>query len=554
MNSTRVVKFASFSCLTLIWVVNMAAVRGTPLPQRASLPPASAFSDSGSQLDAQDTGSLAYSWTKTWGHALGDVSATRVAVDPWGNLYVSGQFSGTVNFDPAGVISSAIFTSSNHTIDAYLVKLDASGRYQWAKTWGASAGACGGPASRGCGRDAASSVVVDASGNAYVAGLFQNTVDFGNGHTATSNAPNGTNNIFFTKFDANGANQWVRAWGGTTGGEAYSLALDATRGYVYVQGDWSTYPMTGTVNFNPGGPDGQRANHGFFDAFLVKYDLNGNFQWVRTWGGFRYDDGTGVAVDEATGNVYVCGMYGSQDIDFDPAGTSAGLGHPASDDSSTLVDIFLTAFDANGNWRWVRTWGGAGYEDAGSTPAVDHAGNVYAIARFGCQGCNFKVGANGPITPGTVYTATGSFDLAISKFDANGTYLWSQAWGGPLIDQPSSILVDTANNIYVAGMVNRTVTGTIFSPIITSAVALTKFSADGNSQWTKTWGGTGNDMPGGMALDGAGNLYISGQFQYTVDFNPDSGVDNVIARGVLDASLTRYLALTPKVFLPLVIR
>lgn len=312
--------------------------------------------------------------------------------------------------------------------------------------------------------------------------------------------------------------------------------------------------MTGTVNFNPGGPDGQRANHGFFDAFLVKYDLNGNFQWVRTWGGFRYDDGTGVAVDEATGNVYVCGMYGSQDIDFDPAGTSAGLGHPASDDSSTLVDIFLTAFDANGNWRWVRTWGGAGYEDAGSTPAVDHAGNVYAIARFGCQGCNFKVGANGPITPGTVYTATGSFDLAISKFDANGTYLWSQAWGGPLIDQPSSILVDTANNIYVAGMVNRTVTGTIFSPIITSAVALTKFSADGNSQWTKTWGGTGNDMPGGMALDGAGNLYISGQFQYTVDFNPDSGVDNVIARGVLDASLTRYLALTPKVFLPLVIR
>lgn len=510
--------------------------------------PATATLDPGDLLKVHDTGSpftLTYNWTKNWGDASGDASAVDMAVDRWGNLYVSGQFSGTVNFDPAGADSSATVTSSNHTVDAYLVKLDANGHYQWAKTWGTSAGACGGPASRGCGREAANSVVVDASGDAYVAGLFQNTVNFGNGHTAISNAPNGSNNIFFTKFAADGTNQWVRAWGGATGGEAYSLALDATRGYAYVQGDWSTNPPTGTVDFNPGGPDGQRANHGFFDAFLVKYDLNGNFQWVRTWGGSQYDDGTGVAVDEATGNVYVCGMYGSQDINFDPAGTSAGLGHPSSDNNLVLVDVFFTAFDADGNWRWVRTWGGPGYVDAGSAPAVDHAGNVYAIARFGCQSCNFKVGANGPITPGIVYTASGPFDMAISKFDANGNYLWSQARGGPLIDQPTSLVVDEANNVYVAGMVERIVGGTLFNQVITSTTAFSKFSADGTFQWEKTWGGTGDDSPGGIALDGADNLYIPGQFQHTIDFNPGSGVDNIPARGVLDASLTQYLAETP---------
>lgn len=362
-----------------------------------------------------------------------------------------------MSFDPAGVNPSATFTSSNQTVDAYLVKLDANGRYLWANTWGTSAGACGGPASRGCGRESASSVVVDMAGNAYVAGLFQNTVNFGSGHMATSNAPNGSNNIFFTKFAADGTNEWVRAWGGTTGGEAYSLALDATRGYVYVQGDWSTNSPTGTVDFNPGGPNGLRANHGFFDAFLVKYDLNGNFQWVRTWGGSQYDDGTGVTVDEATGNVYVCGMYGSQNINFDPTENplSNGAQHPASDNSNTLVDVFLTAFDANGNWRWVRTWGGAGYEDAGSTPAGDHAGNVYAIARFGCQNCNFNVGANGPANPPETHTASGTLDQAISKFDANGNYLWSQVQNGPLIDQPISLVVDEANNVYVAGMVDK---------------------------------------------------------------------------------------------------
>ena len=384
-----------------------------------------------------------------------------------------------------------------------------------------------------------------------MAGLFQNTVNFGNGHTATSNAPNGKNNVFLTKFAADGANLWVRAWGGTMGSEAYTIAIDAVRGYVYVEGDWSTYPYTGTVDFNPGGPGGQRANHGAapgdfaaYDTFLVKYDLNGNFQWVRTWGGNRYDDGPGVAVDAASGNVYVCGMYGSQNINFDPTENPASNGaqHPASDDSSMLLDIFLTKFDADGNWQWVRTWGGPGYEDAGATAAVDHAGNVYAIARFGCQGCNFNVGANGPASPVIAHTAS-SVDMALSKFDANGNYLWSQTLGGPLIDQPTGLLIDEANNVYVTGMVDST-KGPPMLQVITSTASLTRFTSDGALQSIKTWGGTGTDSAGSMVLDGAGNLYIIGQFQHTIDFNPGGGVDNVSARGRLDASVTRYQAET----------
>jgi hypothetical protein len=141
-----------------------------------------------------------------------------------------------------------------------------------------------------------------------------------------------------------------------------------------------------------------------------------------------------------------------------------------------------------------------------------------------------------------------------SKFDANGNWQWLQTQGGPQIDQPTSLVVDEANNVYVAGMVDRIMGGTLFNPVITSTAALIKFSPDGPLQWIKTWGGTGNDMPGGMALDGASNLYIPGQFQHTVDFNPGSGVDNVTARGVLDASLTRYSYTPVTLLLPLIRR
>jgi hypothetical protein len=153
------------------------------------------------------------------------------------------------------------------------------------------------------------------------------------------------------------------------------------------------------------------------------------------------------------------------------------------------------------------------------------------------------VGAGGPLTPSVVYTASGKFDIALSKFDANGNYLWSQAWGGPLIDQPISLVVDEVNNVYVAGMVTRTVGGSLFNPVVTSTASLAKIASDGTLQWTKTWGGTGDDAPAGMALDGAGNLYVPGQFQHTIDFNPDSGVDNISARGVLDVFLSKFLAL-----------
>ncbi|MEI8306250.1 MAG: SBBP repeat-containing protein [Chloroflexales bacterium] len=492
----------------------------------------------------------AFNWAKTWGGSTAKVSAKSADIDATGNVYVAGEFSGTVHFDPTGTNPKGTITSNNGTVDAFLSKFDANGQFLWVRTWG-----CGtsGNMNFGYGRDAANGVGLDAAGNAYVIGLYQSTVNFGSGIVATSNAPAGHNNIFLARFAPDGTTQWVRTWGGAWGGEGYSVAVDPVRGAVYAEGDWSTVPDRGTVDFNPAGPTHDlHANHGFYDSFLSKYDLNGNFQWARTWGGEGYDDGPGVAVDTA-GNVYVGGMYGSQQINFDPAGGSAGLGHPATNTGNTVlyVDVFLSKFDTNGIFQWVRTWGGLnaggkGTVNAGEVVATDGADGVYIVGRFGCATCNFNAEPTGNPDP---HTSHGDADAFISKYDVNGHFIWAKTWGGIGADGANSATVDGAHNVYVSGIISATVDlggGPVTSHGLLDA-SLSTFAADGTFQSAQTWGGSGNDYGLGVTLNRVGTIYTFGSFQNTVNMNPSGGIDQHTAAGVEDAYLSKF-ADTPVLF------
>lgn len=491
-----------------------------------------------------------YSWAKTWGGAAASAQAKSIVVDGAGNTYVVGEFNGTVDFDPAGSNPSATIASNKGTVDAFLSKFDSTGSFQWVRTWG-SGDPIGVPtclsSSYSYSRDAANGVAVDGMGNVYVAGLYQSTVDFGSGYVYTSNASTCNNNIFVAKFAANGTTQWARTWGGTTGGEGYSVAVDKVRGYVYVEGDWSSNASvhSGQVDFNPGGTHDWHDNHGFYDAFLSKYDLNGNFQWADTWGGHGYDDGPGVVVD-SSGSIYVGGMYGSTDINFDPAGGSGGLGHGHGTPTNDVVDmnVFLSKFDPSGAFQWVRTWGGLSTEDAGAVVAVDGANNVYIGGRFQCVNCNFNAGPTG--TP-VMLSSNGDRDAFISKYDSNGNFQWARTWGGSGWDSVGNLAVDKANNVFTAGFFVTTVD---FNPngggdIRVSSggrdVFLNKFDSGGNFQRVQTWGGSGDDLGLGVAVDGTGNLFVVGAFQNTVDFDPGSGVDGHIAAGIEGAFISKFL-------------
>ncbi len=465
--------------------------------------------------------------------------ANSAVVDASGNVYVVGDFVGTVDFDPDPV-KTDIHTSAGGTIDAFLAKFGSDGTFQWARTWGGPA-----PGTGTGGRDTAGGVGLDSAGNVYVCGNFQYTVDFNpdGGARRTSNAGS-MNNPYLAKYSPDGTFQWVQTWGPSDGGsDGYSLAVDGWDN-IYVVGDFAG---SGAYFNNPygGTPSDWHANHPnssgqylFFDAYLTKYDANGTFQWARTWGGEGYDDGPGVAVDRH-GNVYVAGMYASQTIDFDPAGSGV-TNHPASD-SGILTDVFLSKFDGDGHFQWVRTWGGQGATDAGETVAVDRFDSVYVGGRFASVNCNFNPGG----TP-DLHSTNGDTDAFVAKFDTNGTFQWARTWGGTGADATGGLYVDGAANVYATGNFYGTAnvdqahaTGTIGSNGQSDAFFV-KWDASGTYQWAKTWGGTGSDWAGRSASDGAGTVYVVGSFQNTVDLDPSPGVDNHTSNGGADAFLVKF--------------
>jgi len=532
---------------TAAWfIVSIVLQGGITSPAQAALP------------QTAPTG-LTQGWTRTWG-GNSDDNAANVAVDRWGNLYVSGSFAGTVNFDPRGANPAATFTSSNGTADAFLSKFSPDGTFQWARTWGGSVKV----GSSYFGRDGASGVGVDGLGSVYVTGSFQYTVDFNpdpgisENHTSNSGSQN---NIYLSKFSPDGTFQWVKTWGpADAGGEGYSLAVDGANA-VYVVGDFSG----STTNFNPWDaqhPD-QHINHPpinqgdplLFDAFLSKFDADGNFIWAKTWGGEGYDDGPGVAVDGA-GGVYVAGMYASTVINFDPAGGSGGANHPAHD-SGIKVDVFLSKFDSSGSFQWVRTWGGQGKDDIAISAAVDGAGSIYVGGRFECTNCDFNPGGTADI-----HSSNGLMDAFVSKFDSSGTFQWARTWGGPGDDATGGLAVDGWGNVYATGQYSGTVNFAQGSGIDNHAslglhdVFAAEFAANKAFLGMKSWGGSGEDYGYRIAYSGAGRLEVVGSFSATVDFNPGGTADNHTANGMADALLTRFSSvnLSHGVYIPLVTR
>ena len=493
-----------------------------------------------------------YHWTKTWGGSSAD-NVGGMAADDQGNLYVVGSFTGTADFDPDPNKTDS-HTSNNGSIDAYISKFDANGVFLWAQTWGGDL------------RDVAYGVGVDRFGNAYVVGPYRNTVDFNPNlaveETYTSNAGS-ENNIYLSKFAPDGTFQWVRTWGpslipgrSSFGAEAYHVEVAGD--YLYVVGDFSG----DLTDFNPWGSHDWHENHKpdtgiiFFDAFLSKFDLDGNFIWAKTWGGEGYDDGPGVAVD-GSGNVYVAGMYASVNINFDPAGGSGGLGHPAHD-SGILVDVFLSKFDSNGVFQWVRTWGGQGTDEATGIVALDSMNNVYVTGRFACAAtapCDFDPGA------GTDLHSTGSplgkFNAFLSKLDANGNFQWARTWGAVGDDEATGLAVYGAGEVYVAGRFHDTVDFDPGSGVDTHTsngqydMYLNQLDADGNFQGVRTWGGSGDDFSG-VAVDRVGNLYTLGNFAASVDFDPGASVDTHAAVGGNDAYISKFFRTQWMYHLPLV--
>ncbi len=222
-----------------------------------------------------------YLWAKSMGGTSSDIGYS-IAVDASGNVYTTGFFAGTADFDPSANTANLI---SKGSTDIFVSKLDATGNFVWAKSMG------------GISIESGYGIAVDASGNVYTTGSFLGTTDFDpSANTANLTAKGSNADIFVSKLDASGNFVWAKSIGGTSNDFGYSIAIDAL-GNVYTTGDFD-----GTVDFDPSANTANLTSNSSQDIFVSKLDANGNFVWAKSMGGTSSDDGRSIAVD-ASGKV-----------------------------------------------------------------------------------------------------------------------------------------------------------------------------------------------------------------------------------------------------------
>ena len=309
--------------------------------------------------------------------------------------------------------------------------------------------------------------------------------------------------------------EWAKGMGGTSNDYGRSIALDAS-GNVYTAGYFY-----GTADFDPGAEIYNLTSAGSADIFISKSDSSGNFVWAKSMGGTNYDIGNSIALD-ASGNVYTTGIfYGT--ADFDPGTGTANL------TSVGNGNIFISKLDASGNFVYAKSVGGTNGNE-GFSIAIDTSGNVYTTGYF-YGTADFDPGAG--IFYLTSVSASYS-DIFISKLDTSGDFVYAKSMGGTNYDISNSIALDASGNIYSTGYFQGT---SDFDPGVgtfnlTSAdsaadIFISKLDASGNFVWAKQIGGTDYDYGRSMSLDASGNVYTTGDFYGTVDFDPGAGTFNL---------------------------
>ncbi|MEP7169919.1 MAG: SBBP repeat-containing protein, partial [Bacteroidota bacterium] len=369
--------------------------------------------------------------------------------------------------------------------------------------------------------DSGNSIALDGSGNVYTAGEFSRTVDFDPGPGTYNLSSAGSNDIFILKLDAFGNFIWAKQVGGTSDEFLKSMAIDDL-GNAYITGKFY-----GTVDFDPGIAVFNLTPANLSDGamFISKLNTNGDFVWAKKidWDYTWESAATDISVDIFQ-NVYVTGAFENV-IDFDPGSGVFNL------TATSQADVFILKLDAAGDFKWAKSFYGPADADYGHTIEVDNFGNVYTTGNF--------IYADFDPGPGTyILIGSNGDDIFISKLDSSGNFVWAKQIGGAFYPTALSDL-DANGNIYVTGEFDGTVD---FDPDSSGSYLLTssgaqdiyvfKLDSAGNFIWAKQMGGTLHDEGWAIDVSSAGDVYTTGEFRNTVDFDPGIGVFNLSGLGI----------------------
>ena len=357
--------------------------------------------------------------------------------------------------------------------------------------------------------DLAKDLALDKDDNIYATGRTTGDLDGEN---------QGIGDIFLVKYNSSGTEQWKRQLGTNGFDEANGVATDST-GNVYLTG-WT---------------DGSLDNNGVgrCDAWLSKYDSNGNWQWDKQIGTPQYDISNGAMTADSQGNVYITGY------------TYGNLG---GEGNQGQADVWFAKYDSNGNQKWVKQLGSSGWDEAQDI-AVDNQGNIYLTGH-----------TNGTLGD----TSAGDKDAWVAKYNSSGDQEWVKQLGTVTNEEALGIAIDKQDFLYLSGHTNgwlgeaypgkpddwlgdyyawwqgihgdkRGLGGTYQG---NGDAWVAQFDLAGNRNWTRLIGTTEADIATSVAVDKGGNVYLTGSTRGEIVKDGQlGGSDAFVAKYNVDGAL-----------------
>jgi hypothetical protein len=421
------------------------------------------------------------SWV--WANNAGGSSSDHgygVATDENSNIYLIGNFEGTATFGTTTLVSQG-------SSDIFVAKLDATGGWQWVIRAG------------GANDDSGYGIAFD--GSIYLTGIFRDSATFG----ATTLVSQGSSDIFVAKLDATGGWQWAVRGGGTSYDYTDNIAVDSNGGITFTGIFQNSASFGATTLTSQGGND----------LFVAHLNASGGWEWAVQGGGTGNDWGYNLAVDDNQ-DITITGSYqGTATF-----GTSMLISQGGS-------DIVVARLNMSGGWLWAVAAGGLS-NDCAYGVTVDDTMNPTITGSFQ-QSVTFNT---------TTLVSQGGDDVYVAGLDANGTWQWGISAGGLYSDYGYDVTVDENNTIWVTG--DFEVTAMFENTTIHSLGGSDIFvaSVTSNHTWRSvdSAGGVSNDYVYGLAVDGNGNLCITGDFEGTAMF----GSIALVSTGEADVFIAQY--------------
>ena len=428
-----------------------------------------------------------------------------IAADKSGNVYITGYYSATVDFDP-GPGKAELSAADFYDFDIFFAKYDASGNFIFVKRIG------------GLAEQMANSITLDNDLNIYIAGYFQgDKVDFDPGPGVIILPQSRKKDIFFAKYDNNGNYLFAKPVSGIDDEDAAGLAVDKDKN-ILITG----YFKSGITDFDPGTGTVYLHINGTADIYFAKYDSLGNYVFAYSIGGKGADYGNDITTD-AAGNIFITGQFWGVSgyyADFDPA---PGAMHQAYRVSNGYYDIYVAKYTPDGSYIFANTTGSI-TDDAGRKLQTDAAGNVYVTGTFSGRAVDFNTG--------DTLSASGGNDIFFAKYDGTGNYIYTRQVSGLKDENAAAILVYENGKVLLAG--------SFVDSVIIDAVSGKKvFSKGLENSFLAAYNAGGNftavNCPGvyrsfklettvsRIAHDKERNIYVTGQFEGIMDFDPGPG-------------------------------